>query len=164
MMFRGTSTRLSILKEIFMNRFMSLALAAVAAAGFAVTAPEAVAQPDVDIGVQPDCPYGYYDYAPYSCAPYGYYGPAWFIGGVFIGAGPWFHGPAYFHGHVDNRFDVRHGYNGPAPSRGDRPERAMRLDRMDGFRGNEMRDGMGHEADGMGHEGLAMGREGGGRR
>jgi hypothetical protein len=24
---------------------------------------------------------------------------------VFIGAGPWFHGPHDFHGHVDNRFD-----------------------------------------------------------
>jgi len=40
----------------------------------------------------PYCPYGYYDYAPYSCSPYGYYGPDWFNGGVFIGAGPWFHG------------------------------------------------------------------------
>jgi len=43
------------------------------------------------------CPYGYYDFAPYSCAPYGYYGPEWFSGGVFIGAGPWFHGPHDFH-------------------------------------------------------------------
>jgi len=24
------------------------------------------------------------------CAPYGYYGPSYFSGGVFIGAGPWF--------------------------------------------------------------------------
>ena len=27
---------------------------------------------------------------PYACAPYGYYGPDWFAGGVFIGAGPWY--------------------------------------------------------------------------
>jgi hypothetical protein len=40
----------------------------------------------------PVCEYGYYNYAPYACAPYGYYGPSWFSGGVFIGAGPWFHG------------------------------------------------------------------------
>src|SRR5271155_2426018 len=40
----------------------------------------------------PVCAYGYYPYAPYACAPYGYYGPSWFSGGVFIGAGPWFHG------------------------------------------------------------------------
>src|SRR5580658_7657608 len=32
--------------------------------------------------------YGYFSYAPYTCAPYGYYGPDWFVGGVFIGAGP----------------------------------------------------------------------------
>jgi hypothetical protein len=38
----------------------------------------------------PACSYGYYDYAPYACAPYGYYGPEWYSGGIFIGAGPWF--------------------------------------------------------------------------
>jgi hypothetical protein len=35
--------------------------------------------------------YGYYDAAPYGCAPSGYYGSEWFTGGIFIGAGPWFH-------------------------------------------------------------------------
>ena len=40
----------------------------------------------VNIGVAPVCPYGYFDYAPYDCAPYGYYGPDWFVGGVFLGA------------------------------------------------------------------------------
>src|SRR5882672_12944763 len=39
----------------------------------------------------PVCTYGYYGYYPYACAPYGYYGPDWFVGGVFIGAGPWYH-------------------------------------------------------------------------
>lgn len=43
-------------------------------------------------GPPPVCPYGYYGYYPYACAPYGYYGPSWFSGGIFIGAGPWFHG------------------------------------------------------------------------
>ena len=46
----------------------------------------------VYVGPAPVCPYGYYGYYPYACAPYGYYGPQWFAGGVFIGAGPWFHG------------------------------------------------------------------------
>lgn len=53
------------------------------------------------VGPAPVCAYGYYPYAPYACAPYGYYGSEWFVGGVFIGAGPWFHGfygPA-FYGH-----------------------------------------------------------------
>ena len=40
----------------------------------------------------PVCPYGYYDYYPYDCAPYGYWGPTYFVGGEFIGVGPWFHG------------------------------------------------------------------------
>jgi len=42
------------------------------------------------VGGPPVCRYGYYDYYPYACAPYGYYGPDWFVGGVFIGAGPWY--------------------------------------------------------------------------
>ena len=40
----------------------------------------------------PVCSWGYYPYYPYACAPYGYYGPSWFVGGIFIGAGPWYHG------------------------------------------------------------------------
>ena len=44
----------------------------------------APAQVSVNIGVAPVCPYGYYDFAPYNCSPYGYYGPDWFLGGVFI--------------------------------------------------------------------------------
>jgi hypothetical protein len=72
-------------------------------------APKANAQVSigVNIGAAPECPYGYYDYAPYNCAPYGYYGPEWFNGGVFIGAGPWFHGPHDFHGSVNRHFDSR---------------------------------------------------------
>ena len=47
----------------------------------------------------PVCTYGYYPYAPYGCAPYGYYGPEWFNGGFFIGAGPWFHAYPGFWAH-----------------------------------------------------------------
>jgi len=96
----------------------------------------APAQITVGIGVAPVCPYGYYDYEPYSCSPYGYYGPDWFIGGRFVGAGPWFHGPKGFYGHVDNRYDPRHGYAGPMPERGAQP--------FNHFQGNEARDGQGH--------------------
>ena len=131
-----------------MNRLKYLALAAVAGALFAGTSPAAVAQVSVEVGVEPDCPYGYYDYAPYSCAPSGYYGPDWFLGGVFIGVGPWFHGRPDFRGHVDNHFDGRHGYAGPMPHRGERPEPAMHLHHMNNFRGNEMRAGVGHEGGG----------------
>jgi hypothetical protein len=81
---------------------------------------------------------------PYACAPYGYYGPEWFMGGVFVGAGPWFHWPEHFRGHVDGRFDVQRGYRGPVPNHGDDREPSKRLDQIDHFRGNEMRDGRGH--------------------
>src|ERR1035437_7091033 len=39
---------------------------------------------------QPDCTYGYYNYYPYTCAPYGYYGSQWFNNGLFLGIGPWY--------------------------------------------------------------------------
>jgi hypothetical protein len=103
----------------------------------------AKAQVGVEIGVAPDCPYGYYDVAPYNCAPAGYYGPEWFTDGVFIGAGPWFHGPAEFHGYVNNRFHPDHGYKGAMPQRGEKAEPAKRVDASH-FKGNEMRDGRGH--------------------
>jgi hypothetical protein len=98
----------------------------------------------VEVGAAPECPYGYYDTNPYGCAPYGYYGSEWFSGGVFIGAGPWFHGHDNFRGHVNNRFHPEHGYKGPAPARGERAEPARRLDKVSNFRGNEVRDGRGH--------------------
>ena len=103
-----------------------LMLTAVAGGCCAAIAPTAEAQVSVNIGVAPDCPYGYYDVAPYGCAPAGYYGPEWFTGGVFIGAGPWFHGPANFHGHVNNSFHPDHGYTGRLPNRGEKPEPEVR--------------------------------------
>ena len=127
-----------------MRGFTFLMLAGVAGIGFTAATPKAEAQIGINIGVAPQCPYGYYDGAPYGCAPYGYYGPEWFTGGVFIGAGPWFHGPADFHGHVNNRFHPEHGYNGPKPNRGDRPEPGKRLDKVAHFKPNEVRDGRGH--------------------
>jgi hypothetical protein len=132
----------------FMKSFKYLALAAVAGFCFTMTVPNTKAQVSVgvDIGAAPACPYGYYDAAPYACAPYGYYGPEWFTGGAFIGAGSWFHGPENFQGHVNNRLHPEHGYKGPAPKVGDRPEPSKRLDKVSNFKGNEMRDGRGHVA------------------
>src|ERR1700677_708395 len=126
-----------------MRGFTLLLLAAAAGAGLTATAPRASAQVSVKLGVAPDCPYGYYDVAPYGCARAGYYGPEWFNDGVFVGAGPWFHGPADFHGHVNNKFHPEHGYKGPAPKVGEKPEPAKRVDAAH-FKGNEMRDGKGH--------------------
>jgi uncharacterized membrane protein YgcG len=107
----------------------------------------APAQVSINIGAAPICPYGYFDYSPYTCAPYGYYGPDWFTGGVFIGAGPWFHGPHGFYGHVDNRWDPHHGYHGPMPERGAAP--------FQHFQPNEARDGRGHAGGNPGHDGYS---------
>src|SRR3984885_8279886 len=129
-----------------MNRLKYLALIAVGGICFTVTAPKLEAQVSigVNIGAAPDCPYGYYDTAPYGCAPYGYYGPEWLTGGVFMGAGPWFHGPDTLHGHVNNHFHPDPGYKGPAPHAGDKPEPSKSVDKVAHFKGNEVRDGRGH--------------------
>jgi len=98
----------------------------------------ASAQISISIGAEPSCPYGYYDYAPYNCAPDGYYGPEWFSGGHFVGAGKWSHAPSGFHGNVNNHFDPQHGYKGPAPKPG--PEQEHHA----AFKPIESRDGQGH--------------------
>ena len=121
-----------------MNALKHLALAFVAGACFVGAAAPAQARVAVAIGAAPNCPYGYYDYPPYVCAPSGYYGPEWFDAGVFIGVGPWFHGRRGFRGQVDNRFDVRHGYAGPRPNLGDSHDHEVHVDHMAHFRGNEM--------------------------
>jgi hypothetical protein len=97
----------------------------------------------VSIGVAPACPYGYYDTAPYGCAPTGYYGPEWFNGDGFIGAGPWFHGASDFQGNVNNRLHPAHGYTGATPKAGEKAEPSKRIDSAH-FQGNETRDGRGN--------------------
>jgi hypothetical protein len=107
----------------------------------AIPAHRAAAQVSVSVGEPPICPYGYYEVSPYGCAPDGYYGPEWFSDGVFIGAGPWYHGSDRFYGHVDHRLDFRRGYRGPMPSRGERP-----AEHRSQFRGSAMHDSRGREA------------------
>lgn len=130
-------------------RISILSATLLAAAFLLAPATRTQAQISVQIGPPPVCPYGYFDYPPYACAPYGYYGPEWFNGGIFIGAGPWFHGPHDFHGHVNNHYDPHHGYHGGMPHRGERSSRRPSRN----FHGNEMRDGRGHAEGGGGHGG-----------
>lgn len=128
-----------------MNQLKKSVFTAIAAtAALAILPALASAQVSVSVGVAPGCPYGYYDAAPYNCAPSGYYGPEWFTGGIFIGAGPWFRGHEGFRGHVNNSFHPEHGYSGPFPERGERAEPARRVN-PSSFKGNEVRDGRGHE-------------------
>ncbi len=68
-------------------------------------APAAHAQisVNINIGPPPVCAYGYYEYPPYACAPYGFYGPGYFFNGIFLGVGPWA-GWGYAHGWGSHRF------------------------------------------------------------
>jgi len=128
-----------------------LATTAAALAIALIPAPNANAQVSVgvNIGAEPGCPYGYYDYAPYNCAPYGFYGPEWFNGGVFIGAGPWFHGPHGFRGGVNRAYDPRYGYHGAYPERGAHYAPPAN---HEAFHASHMSDGHGHY-DEAGHGG-----------
>jgi hypothetical protein len=130
-----------------MRELKFLVLAAVAGVCVTASPSKAQAQISINIGVAPECPYGYYDAAPYNCAPSGYYGPEWFNGEVFIGAGPWFHGASEFRGHVDNSYHPEHGYKGALPNRGEKAEPAKRVDGAH-FKGNEERDGRGNATEG----------------
>lgn len=99
--------------------------------------------PGVVVAGPPVCAYGYYPDYPYACAPYGYYGPSWFAGGVFIGAGPWYHGwghPVYpARGFVGRGFE-----HGPLAGRGfvaHGPVGGFRAGAHGGFHGGGMRGG-----------------------
>ena len=94
----------------------------------------------------PACAYGYYGYYPYACAPYGYYGPNYFVGGVFIGVGPWFRGGWGYRGGVGV------GYRGPVG--------VGRVGGVEGFHGS-VGGGVSHASAGGGFHG---GGGGGGRR
>jgi hypothetical protein len=124
-----------------MKTLKHFAVVTVATGLFLICGHNAPAQVSVSVGVAPVCPYGYYEAPPYSCAPDGYYGPEWFSGGVFIGAGPWYHGSDHFYGHVDHAFDYRKGYHGAFPARGEHPA-GNRVP----FRGTAMHDVHGREA------------------
>ena len=124
-----------------MNTLRHLGFMTIAMSLFVATAHIATPQVAVGIGVAPACPYGYYEGAPYNCAPDGYYGPEWFSGGIFVGAGNWYHGPEHFYGHVDHHLDYRKGYKGPMPARGEHV-----AEHRTEFHGNAMHDAHGHEA------------------
>jgi len=97
-------------------------------------------------GPAPVCAYGYYDYYPYACAPYGFYGPDWFAGGVFIGAGPWYHG-YYGRGYYGR------GYGGYGRGGGyyGRGGYGRGFDR--GYRGGDLHGGNGYRGGGNFHGG-----------
>jgi hypothetical protein len=131
-----------------MRYLRHVALLGVVLAAAGIMAGTASAQVRVGVGIgigvgpAPVCAYGYYPYYPYACAPYGYYGPHWFVNGVFIGAGPWFHGfwgrPGYY-GHPVFRpgfvrpgpVVVGHGFAG----RGFAPGHAVARGPIGGFHG-----------------------------
>lgn len=69
-----------------------------------VLTPTANAQVVISVTTPPVCSYGYYEYAPYGCAPMGFYGPGYFFNGIFLGVGPWASW-GYSHGWGEHRFN-----------------------------------------------------------
>ena len=116
---KGVSHMLG-LKAVFSTRTM-LAAAMLTFGAAVALAPAAKAQISVNIGIQPVCSYGYYDYSPYACAPMGFYGSGYFYNGIFLGMGPWA-GWCYGHGWGGHRFQGDggghyHGGGGAAAGR-----------------------------------------------
>jgi hypothetical protein len=153
-----------------LNKFRSMKyMRYLALFGVLMILPLTYAQAEVRVGVgigigpgyvsgPPVCAYGYYPDYPYGCAPYGYYGPSWFSGGVFIGAGPWYHGwghpvyPVYgrggFYGHGPY---VARGFNGPRGFEGRGFEGRGPVANVrggGGFRGGEVHGGGGFHGGG----------------
>src|SRR5580658_7550188 len=105
----------------FCSTQIVLASALLALGSVGALAPAANAQVVIGVGIQPVCSYGYYDYAPYACAPVGFYGSGYFYNGIFLGMGPWA-GWGYGHGWGGHRFEGDgggryHGGGGAAAGR-----------------------------------------------
>lgn len=114
----------------------------------ALALPAAYSQAQVAIGVQigpsygiynapPVCEYGFYPDYPFACAPYGYWGPEYFVDGIFIGAGPWYnfyytHPGFYRPFYVNRGFGFRGGF--------DHFRGGGRIYERDRFRGDGFRD------------------------
>jgi hypothetical protein len=98
-------------KSLLRRGTLALVCAALALP-FIAFAPKADAQVSlsVQIGAPPVCPYGYYEFAPYSCAPPNFYGPGYFYNGIFLGVGPWANW-GYGHGWGSHRFVRAYGGN-----------------------------------------------------
>src|SRR5580698_6918345 len=116
----------------------------------------------VGIGLPPVCSYGYYEYAPYGCAPVGFYGPGYFYNGIFLGVGPWANW-GYGHGWGGHRFigagggRYRGGYGRGGGYRG-----GYRGGGHGGYRGGSVRGGYGGGHPGGGGHVGGGGRPGGG--
>jgi hypothetical protein len=130
-----------------MKLFRLFAVPVLAGLFLAVSSADASAQVsiNVQVGAAPVCPYGYFNYAPYQCAPFGYYGPQWFVGGLFLGAGPWFRGPVGFRGYINRDFDPHFGYRGPFPGRGERADWGRHRGWENHWHGNEYHNEVRHD-------------------
>jgi hypothetical protein len=146
--------------------------------------PTLHSQAQVSIGVQigptygiynapPVCEYGFYPDYPFACAPYGYWGPNYFVNGVFIGVGPWnnfyfthptYYRPFYFNrgfrggyerfGRVEHFSSPVERFHGERIDRGFRSFNEPRIDHDHGFdRGRGFNEARGFRGDDRGYRG-----------
>jgi hypothetical protein len=119
-----------------------------------------MARAQVTISVNPPvCSYGYYDYAPYGCAPSGFYGPGYFYNGIFLGVGPWASW-GYHHGWGEHRFSGGGGgrYVGTRGNEGGRSHAENRGHHADVVRTNHTSASHGGAAASRSHSAAVQGR------
>src|SRR5260370_20064374 len=78
----------------------------------------APAQVSINIGPEPACPDGSYDFRPYHSAPDGYYGSQWLNRGRVLGRRPCVHEADRLGGPRYHAFYSRHGHDLAHPGRG----------------------------------------------
>ena len=98
----------------------------------------APAQVSVNIGVAPVCPYGYFDFAPYDCAPMATMGRIGLSGVCLSGPGHGFTALAVFMAMSTTATILVTATTGPFPARGEQA--------FSHFHANEAQDGHGHVA------------------
>ena len=132
-----------------MKRLTYLAFVAIAGMLFLATPQKSQAQVSfgIQIGPEPACPMGTSTTRHISALLMATMVRNGLGEEFFLGAGPWFHGPDHFHGHVDEHFDPHHGYRGAFPHRGERGDWDRHHGTVEHFNGHAVREEHAHHDD-----------------
>ena len=126
-----------------------LALAAFVGCAMFATVPKAPAQIAVEIGVAPECPYGYYDAAPYELCPLRLLRSGMVHRWRFPRCRSMVSWSATTSEDTSTIVFIPNTVIADrTPQRGEKAEPSNRLDKVAHFKGNEVRDGRGHAGGG----------------